>query len=117
MEMKQIRQHYPRRGEMLATAFKPLSEEDFRKLVTSGVAFPGHQGTGLWVAKWSDRPGHDIESFLVTLHAQGASLEARTFKSDVNVRVVRKKAMIAGKRRTLTSARKPRVNSPDPADP
>ncbi|HTP54946.1 MAG TPA: hypothetical protein VML94_08345 [Thermoplasmata archaeon] len=87
--MKKFKQSYPRRGRMLATPFTPLSDEDFRVLVAGGLAVPGQQGASLYVAKWRDGPGVDADVFLKALHAQGSSLEVRTYRSDVNVRVVR----------------------------
>jgi hypothetical protein len=87
--MKTMKQSYPRRSEMLTTPFVPLSDDEFRQLVASGLAVPGSQGTGLFVAKWRDGPGLDAEAFLAALRAQGSTLVVRRFKADVNVRVVR----------------------------
>jgi len=89
--MKTIKQSYPRRREMLKTPFEPLSDDDFRKYVTSGIAIPAQQGGTLFVTKWRDGPGLDAETFLVGLRAQGSTLVARKFKSDVNIRVIRNK--------------------------
>jgi hypothetical protein len=87
--MKKIRPSYPRRREMLAAPFQPLSEEGFLRLVSDGLAIPGQQGGSLIVAKWRDGPGMDPQAFLTALRGQGQSLEVRRFKADVNVRVVR----------------------------
>ncbi len=87
--MKKIHQGYPRRREMLATPFNPLSDEEFRQLVESGAAVPGQQGSALFVSKWRDGPGMDGESFLAAVRAQGSKLVARRFEGDVNIRVVR----------------------------
>ena len=89
--MRTIRQSFPKRREMLATRFEPLSEDNFRQLVSARLAIPGQVGSSLFVAKWRDGPGMDVEAFLAALKAQGASLEVRRFKADVNVRVVRSK--------------------------
>jgi len=104
--MKKIKQHYPRRGEMLQTPFQPLSEDGFRDLVTTGRAIPGQQGTSLFVSKWKDGPGVDVELFLTALSAQGSKLEVRAFKSDVNVRVVRSSAKRSAGERSSAAARK-----------
>jgi len=104
--VKTIKQSYPRRREMLATPFEPLSDDEFRQLVASGLAIPGQQGTGLFVAKWRDGPGLDVEAFLVALHAQGSKLVVRRFKSDVNIRVVRSKRSGAKEGRSGTPSRK-----------
>jgi hypothetical protein len=87
--MKKIKQHYPRRGEMLKTAFQPLSDKDFREFVASGVAIPAQQGATLFVTKWRDGPGLGADAFLESLRAQGSTLVFRKFKADVNIRVVR----------------------------
>ena len=89
--MRTIRQSFPKRREMLATRFEPLSEDSFRQLVSERLAIPGQVGPSLFVAKWRDGPGMDVEAFLAALKAQGSSLEVRRFKTDVNVRVVRTK--------------------------
>ncbi len=91
---------------MLATPFEPLSDDEFRQLVASGVAIPGQQGAGLFVAKWRDGPGLNAEAFLVALHAQGSKLVVRRFKSDVNIRVVRSKRSVARGTRMSTPSRK-----------
>jgi hypothetical protein len=93
--MKKIKQHYPRRGEMLSTAFEPLSDDEFREFVASGVAIPGQQGPSLFVTKWRDGPGLGADAFLQSLHAQGSTMVVRRFKSDVNIRVVRAKPSVA----------------------
>lgn len=104
--MKTIKQSYPRRSEMLATPFEPLSDDEFRQSVASGLAIPGQQGARLFVAKWRDGPGLDAEIFLVALRAQGAKLVVRRFKSDVNIRVVRSERSGARGRRSSTPSRK-----------
>jgi len=86
--MKTFKQSYPRRRAMLATPFTPLSDSDFRELVSSGVAIPGRQGTSLFVSKWRDGPGLETETFLKVLHAQESQLEVRRYKTDVNIRVI-----------------------------
>ncbi len=91
---------------MLATPFEPLSDDEFRQLVASGLAIPGQQGTSLFVAKWRDGPGLDAEAFLVALRAQGSKLVVRRFKADVNIRVVRSKQSVAGDRHSSTPTRK-----------
>lgn len=106
--MKHIKQSYPRRREMLATPFVPLSDAEFRQLVLSGQAIPGNSGS-LFVAKWSDRPGVDPEEFLMALRAEGSKLEVRRFKTDANVRVVRKKPSRGGIQRA--SVLKPKVRA------
>jgi hypothetical protein len=95
-KVKQIKQSYPRRSEMLATKFEPLSDDEFRTLVASGSAIPGGQGNHLFVAKWSDGPGMGADAFLAALDQHGYKLVVRRFKSDVNVRVVRAKAKGSG---------------------
>jgi len=87
--VKKIKQSYPRRSEMLATPFGPLSDDDFRALVTSGDAVPSQQGTGLFVSKWRVGPGMDPGAFLAALKAQGSHMVVRRFKGDVNIRVIR----------------------------
>jgi hypothetical protein len=87
--MKKIKQHYPRRREMLSTPFQPLTDDAFRQFVASGVAVPARQGTALIVSKWRDGPGLGADAFLESLHAEGSTLEVRDFHSDVNIRVVR----------------------------
>ncbi len=94
--MKKIKQHYPRRKEMLKTAFEPLSDEEFRQFVASGVAIPGQQGTSLFVTKWRDGPGLGADAFLDSLRAQGSKLMVSRFQSDVNIRVIRNKPPRAG---------------------
>jgi hypothetical protein len=89
--MRKIRPSFPRRRELLATPFQPLSEADFLRLVSDGLAIPGQQGGSLIVAKWRDRPGMDPQAFLTALKARGLSLEVRRAREDVNVRVVRGK--------------------------
>ncbi|MGP8078782.1 MAG: hypothetical protein ACLQD8_00605 [Thermoplasmata archaeon] len=104
--MKKFKQSYPRRREMLATPFEPLSDGEFRKLVSGGLAIPGQQGSSLFVAKWRDGPGVDAEEFLVALRAQGSRLEVRKFKTDVNIRVVRKAASPHGSGSPSRASRK-----------
>jgi hypothetical protein len=87
--MKKIRPSYPRRKEMLQTPFEPLSEDEFRKYVASGVAIPGRQGSDLFVSKWRDGPGLDVDAFLAGIRAQGSRMVVRKFHSDVNIRVLR----------------------------
>jgi hypothetical protein len=87
--MRKIKQHYPRRGAMLSTAFEPLTDDAFRAFVASGAAIPARQGTALIVTKWRDGPGLGADAFLESLHAEGSTLEVRDFHSDVNIRVVR----------------------------
>jgi hypothetical protein len=96
--VKKIKQSYPRRREMLTTPFEPLSDDEFRQLVASGLAIPCQQGTALFVAKWREGPGLDAEAFLVALRAQGSKLAVRRFKADVNIRVVRSAQSVAGAR-------------------
>jgi hypothetical protein len=86
--VKKIKQSYPRRAAMLRTAFEPLSEDEFRRLVADGSAVPSHQGSVLFVSKWRDGPGDAVDEFLTALHAQGSKLVARTYQKDVNIRVV-----------------------------
>ncbi|MGA9838858.1 MAG: hypothetical protein WBF81_01250 [Thermoplasmata archaeon] len=95
--MKKIKQHYPRRGAMLKTAFQPLSDDEFRAFVATGVAIPGQQGASLFVTKWRDGPGLGADAFLETLRAQGSTLEVRRFESDINIRVIRHQTSV-GKR-------------------
>ncbi|MCI4342533.1 MAG: hypothetical protein L3J92_00235 [Thermoplasmata archaeon] len=87
--MRKIRQSFPKRREMLQTPFTPLPDEEFRQLVAGGAAIPGLEGSVLLVSKWRDPPGMDVDAFLVALRKQGSTLEARRFKTDVNIRVVR----------------------------
>lgn len=96
--MKTMKPSYPRRGQMLATPFEPLTDGDFLELVSSGRAIPGQQGASLFVAKWRDGPGVDATAFLKALHAQGSSLEVRRYRSDVNIRVVRSGPLKRGQR-------------------
>jgi hypothetical protein len=105
--MKTFKQSYPRRGQMLKTPFEPLTDDAFRHLVTTGAAVPGHQGSVLFVSKWRDGPGMDVESFLTALRAQGSSLEARTFQTDVNVRVIRKDPGVVWGQRALPPTSRP----------
>ncbi|MGA8276051.1 MAG: hypothetical protein WB789_01955 [Thermoplasmata archaeon] len=104
--MKKIKQSYPRRRKMLQTPFEPLSDDEFRQLVSSGTAIPGQQGSVLFVAKWRDGPGMDAETFLVALRAQGSKLVARRFQTDVNVRVVRSNPSVAWGGRSLPPPKK-----------
>jgi hypothetical protein len=104
--MKTMKQSYPRRDQMLATPFEPLSDPDFRELVSSGAAIPGQQGSSLFVAKWRDGPGIDAEVFLKALHAQGSKLEVRRYKTDVNIRVVRNSPPKRGSRPSSTPSQK-----------
>ncbi len=97
--MKKIKQSYPQRAELLKTPFEPLSDDDFRQLVGSGVAIPAQQGTSLFVAKWRDGLGLDADVFLAAVRAQGSKLEVRRFKTDVNIRVVRSKKSGGGRAR------------------
>jgi hypothetical protein len=90
--VKKIKQSYPRRSEMLATKFEPLSDDEFRKYVADGSAIPGGHGSDLFVAKWKDGPGMGADEFLVALKTHGSKLMVRRFKSDVNIRVVRIKS-------------------------
>jgi hypothetical protein len=87
--VKKIKQHYPRRGKMLNTAFEPLTDDAFRQFVASGDAVPARQGAALIVTKWRDGPGLGADAFLESLRAEGSTLEFRKFNSDVNIRVVR----------------------------
>jgi hypothetical protein len=91
---------------MLKTSFEPLPDAEFRKLVASGVAKPGQQGTALFVAKWRDGPGLDPEAFLVALRAQGSSLEVRRYRDDVNIRVIRSPPAAPGGKRPPAERRK-----------
>lgn len=102
--MKKIKQSYPRRGAMFKTPFEPLSDDEFRRLVADGLAIPGQQASVLLVAKWREGPGLDVEAFLVALRAQGSKLEARRFKKDVNIRVVRNHDSVAWGGRSLPAA-------------
>jgi hypothetical protein len=108
MNMKKIRPSYPRRREMLATPFEPLSDDGFRTLVASGSAIACQQGTALFVSKWRDGPGMDADLFLAALRAQGSTLEARAYKSDVNIRVIRGAPPDVAPRRP-TKAKTPRA--------
>ena len=74
---------------MLATPFVPLSDDDFRQMVTSRQAIPSQLGEDLFVSKWRDGPGMDPTAFLAALKAVGSHLVVRRYKADVNVRVVR----------------------------
>jgi hypothetical protein len=106
--VRKIRQSFPKRRELLATRFEPLSDDSFRQLVSERLAIPGQIGSSLFVAKWRDGPGMEAEAFLAALRAQGASLEVRRFKADVNIRVVRSEPTGAGTpRRPTTSRRTP----------
>jgi len=88
--MKKIKQRYPRRKGLLGAPFLPLTDANFRVLVSSGQAIPCQQGGSLFVSKWRDEEsGIEVEAFLTALKSQGSSLEARTYEGDVNVRVVR----------------------------
>lgn len=89
---------------MLQTPFAPLPDDEFRKLVADGDAIPGREGSVLLVSKWRDPPGMEVEAFLVALRKQGSTLEARRFKTDVNVRVVRNAAAPAWGGRGLSPA-------------
>jgi hypothetical protein len=105
--MKRGRSSQPKRREMLATPFEPLSDDGFLQLVSDGLAIPGQQGTGLLVAKWRDRPGMDPKVFLAALSDQGLSLEVRRFLGDVNVRIVR-----SGRAKGARSSPRPPAASP-----
>ncbi|MCI4337362.1 MAG: hypothetical protein L3K18_00290 [Thermoplasmata archaeon] len=87
--MKTFKQSYPRRGKLLRTPFVPLSDDEFRRLVTNGSAIPSQQGAVLFVSKWRDGPGMAPDAFLAALRAQGSTMVARTYGSDVNIRVVK----------------------------
>jgi hypothetical protein len=87
--VKKIRPSYPRRAELLRTPFASLSDDEFRRHVAEGSAIPSQLGDVLFVSKWRDGPGMGADAFLAALHAQGATLEARTYQKDVNIRVVR----------------------------
>jgi hypothetical protein len=89
--MRKIRQSFPKRGEMLATPFLPLADEDFLQLVSDGLAIPGQRGSSFTVGKWRGGTGMDPKAFLVALKGEGLSLEVRRYKTDVNVRVARNK--------------------------
>ncbi len=93
---------------MLATPFVPLSDDEFRELVTLGSAIPGHQGSTLFVAKWRDGHGMETEAFLTALRAQGAKLVARTYKKDVNIRVIRSESARAHGLRSSPPSPKPK---------
>ncbi|MCI4331328.1 MAG: hypothetical protein L3K19_05720 [Thermoplasmata archaeon] len=73
---------------MLRTEFVPLSEVDFRSMVADGSAVPVQRGNSLYVAKWTDGRGTDIDRFLTTLREKGSTLEVRRFEKDVNIRIV-----------------------------
>ena len=97
--MKKIKQSYPRNSAMLRTPFEPLSDDDFRGYVATGKAIPAQQGAALFVTKWRDGPGIGADVFLQSLKDQGSTLEIRRFRSDINIRVVRKsRAEPGGKR-------------------
>lgn len=104
--MKTMKQSYPRRKRLLATPFAPLEESEFRQLVTSGLAIPSQQGTGLFVAKWHNGHGIGAEPFLVALRAQGSTLEIRKYRQDVNIRVVRGVRTETGARTPASRVRK-----------
>lgn len=87
--MRKIKPRFPRRDEMLATPFVPLSDQEFRELAAARLAIPCQQGTSLFVSKWRDGPGLDAEGFLSSLRAQGSTMIVRKFQGDVNIRVVR----------------------------
>ncbi|MCI4373543.1 MAG: hypothetical protein L3K02_07880 [Thermoplasmata archaeon] len=103
--MKKIKQSYPRRREMLSTPFKPLSDAEFRKSVTDGLAIPSLEGSVLFVSKWRDGPGMGADEFLTALRAEGSSLEARSFREDVNIRVLRKRGPASSGRRLPAASR------------
>lgn len=73
---------------MLSTPFVPLSDEEFRGLVTGGQAIPCQQGSALFVSKWRDGPGLDPTVFLKAMRAQGSTIEVRRYRQDVHIRVV-----------------------------
>jgi hypothetical protein len=87
--VKKIRQSYPQRAELLRTPFEPMSDDEFRQAVQNGSAIPCREGDVLIVSKWRDGPGMAPDAFLAALRAQGSKLMARTYKADVNIRVVR----------------------------
>jgi hypothetical protein len=87
--VKKIKPSYPQRAEMLRTPFQPMSDDEFRRAVREGSAVPCREGEVLLVSKWRDGPGMGADAFLSALKAQGATLTARTYKTDVNIRVVR----------------------------
>ena len=68
--MKKFKQSYPRRRSMLATPFVPLSDDQFRELVTLGSAIPGHQGSTLFVPV-EGRHGMETEAFLTASGRRG----------------------------------------------
>lgn len=103
--MKTIKQSYPRRDEMLATPFEPLSDGDFRELASQGLAIPCQQGSSLFVSKWRDGAGIDPDVFLTAMRAQGSTLVVRKFKKDVNIRVVQPQRKATGGRLTWTPSR------------
>jgi len=87
--MKQIKQSYPRRKEMLKTPFTPLSDADFLLHVASGHAIPAQVGNSLFVAKWEVQNQVDPEVFLAGLKRLGMRMMVRTYAKDVNIRVVK----------------------------
>jgi hypothetical protein len=87
--VKKIKPSYPQRAELLRTPFKPMSDDEFRQAVRDGSAVPCREGDVLIVSKWRDGPGIGADDFLAALKAKGATLMARTYKSDVNIRVLR----------------------------
>jgi hypothetical protein len=102
--MKKIRSTYPRRRALLTTPFRPLSDDEFRQLVLARQAIPIRRG-GLLVAKWSDGPPLDADEFLVALRAEGSRMEVRKFKSDANVRIIRRMPSRGGPRRPSVVSR------------
>jgi hypothetical protein len=105
--MKTMKRSYPRRRDLLDTPFVPLSDSEFRQLVSDGQAIPGSTG-GLTVAKWSDHPGMDAEAFLTALRASGSTLEVRRFGFDANVRIVPRTPSRGGVRRASITSKKAR---------
>ena len=100
---------------MLRTPFLPLSDDEFRRLVTNGSAIPSQLGAILFVSKWRDGPGMGAEPFLAAVRAQGSSLVARTFGTDVNIRVVRPgSASSTGQRAPTKSAKLAKPVKPAP---
>jgi hypothetical protein len=108
--MKQLRQRWPRRDEMLGTPFAPLSDADFRGLVADGSAIPMQRGNSLYVAKWIEGPGMEANLFLAALRAKGSTLEIRRHLKDVNIRVV--PAHPSGTGREVSVSRRNRVIVP-----
>jgi len=92
---------------MLRTPFVPMSDDEFRQAVRAGSAVPCREGDVLIVSKWRDGPGMDVDVFLKALRAQGSKLTARTYRTDVNIRVVRPTALPAPGGHAMARAPKP----------